>query len=135
VGQNEGLVANSAHTIGTISGNGTVAQPIILGGLVGGNNAAGTVQDSSVTNTSISGTNAVAGGLVGVNSGHITGTTPGAVFANTTITLDGASSMGGGLSGTNSIGGVIHNASAGGTLNRPVGASSGVLMGGLVGGN
>ena len=88
----------------------------MLGGLVGFNT--GTVQNSSVTNTAITGNIATAGGLVGINNGQITGASPGQVSANTTITLDGANSIGGGLVGTNNASGVIHNATAAGSLNR-----------------
>jgi len=50
------------------------------------------------------------------------------VTVNTTITLDGANSIGGGLVGTNTATGVIHNASAAGSVNRPAGAKHRPLM-------
>ncbi len=108
----------------------------MLGGLVGFNTSTGTVQNSTVTDTAINGNIATAGGLVGINSGQITGSSPGQVSANTTITLNGANSIGGGLVGTNNASGAINNASASGSLNWVAG-SEGLLMnfGGLVGWN
>ena len=106
----------------------------MLGGLVGFNTSTGIVQNSTVTDTTITGNIATAGGLVGINSGQITGSSQ--VSANTTITLNGPNSIGGGLVGTNNAGGAINNASASGSLNRVAG-SEGLLMnfGGLVGWN
>jgi mucin-19 len=134
VGVNSGTISGSTHTGGTISGLGTTSQSVVLGGLVGYNPGTGTIQNSSATNTTITGTFATAGGLVGYNSGLVTGTSLGQIFVSgVTLTLGGISSTGGALVGVNNTGGTIHNATAAGTLNAFAGTF--VTLGGLVGRN
>jgi hypothetical protein len=139
VGQNQGLIETSFYNTGTVSGTGTGALnvpgtlSVSLGGLVGANFNGATVRDSNAT-AIVTGTFGNFGGLVGNNFGTITGTSPGQVFANATVTVGGAHSSGGALVGTNGNGGTIFNANATGTV-APANATVLSKLGGLVGQN
>ena len=120
---------------GTISGNGSGSQSIILGGLVGFNT---TGHRSELERHRHDHQRQYRHG--GRSRRHQQwpdhGQQSRQVSANTTITLNGPNSIGGGLVGTNNASGAINNASASGSLNRVAG-SEGLLMnfGGLVGWN
>jgi filamentous hemagglutinin family protein len=140
VGQNMGLIETSFYNTGTVSGNGTGAlnlpnnRSVNLGGLVGLNFNGATIRNSNAT-AIVTGSFGNFGGLVGANSGAITGTAPGNVFANATLTVGGGHSTGGGLVGSNDNGGSIHNANATGTVSRLLSApaSDFLKLGGLAG--
>jgi filamentous hemagglutinin family protein len=110
VGQNDGLVTNSAAT-GSVIGTGDAT-----GGLVGINN--NTLQMSSYTTGTVSGVSSV-GGAVGSNSGTIAGGTfstqavtgsgdaVGGLAGISTGTISGASYATGAVAGQNMVGGLV----------------------------
>jgi filamentous hemagglutinin family protein len=115
-----GLVAVNAGTIATSFSNATVVGNIGAGGLVGDNS--GAITGSSVASGAVSGANS-AGGLVGYNTGAITNSTNADPVSGTGVSYAIA-----GIAGTNTAGATISN-----DINTSAGVvtSTGTWSGGL----
>ncbi|MFL4986367.1 MAG: GLUG motif-containing protein, partial [Xanthobacteraceae bacterium] len=130
VGLNDGVISASSAS-GLVSGSGFDGRFVMLGGLVGNNNAGGQITDSSASGAVALGTFGNAGGLVGFNRGFIANSS-----ASGAVTSDGLFTAIGGLVGYNSVGAHISNSQASGSVTSLANASSETETtdaGGLVG--
>jgi filamentous hemagglutinin family protein len=116
VGYNNGTISGATTNTGAIA----ISQPVDVGGLVGYNDASGQITASTSSETIVSGGAQAVGGLVGVNTGSVTGS-----LASGDVSAPGSAD--GGLAGVNN--GSISGATASGTV------SGGASNGGLVGHN
>jgi filamentous hemagglutinin family protein len=153
-GESSGSVANSWAAV-TVAG--TTTSSSAMGGLVGWNNAGGTIQDSYATGNVTAGTGGTrAGGLTSQNNGSIlrsyaTGAVSGGSqgvgglvgyniggktivdsYATGAVTATG---FGGGLVGINAVGGSIDRSYASGTISVTSSTVTSLYGGGLVASN
>ena len=156
-GESQGSIANSSAAV-TVTGLTTTSSS--MGGLVGWNNGAGTIQDSYATGNVTAGTGSTrAGGLTGQNNGSIlrsyaTGAvsggsqgvgglvgynssgTPNATIVDSYATgAVTATAFGGGLVGINSVGASIDNSYAAGAVSVTSSTLPTLFGGGLIGSN